>query len=113
MTPSTFSGLRVVLFPYVAGPFVLLEYIVDDVRSQLGVDPFGSFLVWSPNGGIPLFMACEEMRATSMEEYATYSMKCAESHVVHWHPDGSFPVVFALSEFRMRQGKTADTVWGP
>ena len=32
MTPSTFSGLRVVLFPYVTCSFVLLEDIVDDVR---------------------------------------------------------------------------------
>jgi len=40
-------------------------------------------------------------------------VKCAEGHIVHRHPDRTFPVVFALSELRVRQRKTADTIRGP
>ena len=46
MTPSTFPGLRIVLFPHVAGSFVLLEDVVDDVRSQLGIYLLCLLLIW-------------------------------------------------------------------
>lgn len=68
MTSSTFSGLCIVLFPHVTCPLVLLEYVVDDVRSQLGINPLGLLLVWSLHSSILLFEMYEEMRATSGEE---------------------------------------------
>jgi hypothetical protein len=76
MTPSTFSGLRVVLFPYVASSLVLLEDIVDEVRPQLGVDLLGLLLVWSLHSGILLFVVCEEiMQATSEEKYVLHEVR--------------------------------------
>jgi len=56
MAPSPFSSLRVVLFPYVTSPFILLKDIVDDVRSQLGIDLLGLLSVWSFHSSILLFV---------------------------------------------------------
>jgi len=67
MTPSTFSGLRVVLFPYVACPFVLLKDIVDDVRTQLVIDLLGLLLVGPLHGGVLLFKTREEMQGAPGE----------------------------------------------
>lgn len=40
-------------------------------------------------------------------------MQGAQSEVVHWHPDRSFPVVFTLTEELVRGGKRPDTEIGP
>ena len=69
--------------------------------------------MWSFHDGVFLYMAREEIQTASGEKYTTYTMKCAEGHVVHRHPDRTFPIVFALSELRMRQRKTADTIRRP
>lgn len=63
VTPSSFSGLRVVLFPYIACPLVLLEDIVDDVRPQLVIDLLGLLLVGSLHSGVFLFTTCKETQA--------------------------------------------------
>ena len=60
MTPSTFSGLRVVLFPYIARSLVLLENIVDDVRPQLCIDLLSLLSIGSLHGGVLLFAERKE-----------------------------------------------------
>jgi hypothetical protein len=64
VTPSTFSGLRVVLFPHIARPLVLLEDIVYDVGPQFGIDLLGLLLVGSLHGGVLLFTVCKKVQAT-------------------------------------------------
>lgn len=62
MAPSTFSGLRVILFPYISGPLVLLEDIIDDVRPQFGIDLPSLFLIWSLHSGVLLFVYVRRWR---------------------------------------------------
>ena len=61
VAPSSFSGLRVVLFPYISRPLILLEDVVDDVYPQLVVDLLGLFLVRSLHSSILLLRVREEM----------------------------------------------------
>jgi len=69
MAPSTFSGLRVVLFPYIPCPFALLEDIVDDVRPQFGIDLLGFLPVRSLHSGILLLMVFKEVQTVLEEKY--------------------------------------------
>lgn len=61
VTSSSFSGLRVVLFPHISRPLILLEDIVDDVYPQLVVDLFGLFLVRTLHSSVLLLRVREEM----------------------------------------------------
>lgn len=111
MAPSAFAGQCVVLFPYVASPLVLLEDIVNYVRPKFGVYFLGLLLVRPLHGSVLLFRKVRGCK--KLLKGRTYPMKCSKSHVVHRHPDGTLPVVLALSKIGVGQGKTADAVWGP
>ena len=67
MTPSTFSGLCVILFPYIARPLVLFENIVDDVRPQFRIDLLSLFSIGSLHGGVLLFTERKEEGVVSIK----------------------------------------------